>query len=214
MMALGRGLFRNLMKTINGFILDFHLLVFPEIVGLQDLELCEVVGTELFDLTEATSQIDPVNTISYHNSEEDALNNVNPIPNPTSYENITNPETIWIRVSNPDCFVVDSFEIEVIDCPLPDATIDILEPLYACRGRDFTIDYEVFNLESTGPLPAATPIAFYIDNVLIAQSATQNVIPIGGSELGSVTLALSLSVPDEFILFARVDDTGERHRNC
>ena len=205
----GQGVVQELNEDNNGFIIDFELLVFPEIVGLQDLELCDVVGIELFDLTEATSQIDPINTISYHTSEDDAQNDVNPIADPTAYQNVTNPETIWIRVSNPDCFVVDSFEIEVIDCPLPDATIDILEPLYACRGRDFEINYEVFNLESTGPLPADTPIAFYIDNVLIAQSATQNVIPIGGSEEGSVTLALSPTVPDEFLLFAMVDDIGD-----
>ena len=205
----GQGVVQELNEDNNGFIIDFELLVFPEIVGLQDLELCDVVGIELFDLTEATSQIDPINTISYHTSEDDAQNDVNPIADPTAYQNVSNPETIWIRVSNPDCFVVDSFEIEVIDCPLPDATIDILEPLYACRGRDFEINYEVFNLESTGPLPADTPIAFYIDNVLIAQSATQNVIPIGGSEEGSVTLALSPTVPDEFLLFAMVDDIGD-----
>jgi gliding motility-associated-like protein len=204
----GQGVVQELNEDNNGFIIDFHLLAFPVIPGLDDLELCDVVGIELFDLTQATSQIDPVNTITYHTSEDDALNDLNPIANPTSYQNVNNPETIWIRVSNPDCFVVDSFEIEVIPCPLPDATIDILEPLYACRGRDFTIHYIVFNLESTGPLPAGTPITFYIDNVIIAQSATQNVIPIDGSEEGSVTLSLNASIPNEFLLFAMVDDVG------
>lgn len=204
----GQGVVQELNEDNNGFIIDFHLLAFPVIPGLDDLELCDVVGIELFDLTQATNQIDPVNTITYHTSEDDALNDLNPIANPTSYQNVNNPETIWIRVSNPDCFVVDSFEIEVIPCPLPDATIDILEPLYACRGRDFTIHYIVFNLESTGPLPAGTPITFYIDNVIIAQSATQNVIPIDGSEEGFVTLSLNASIPNEFLLFAMVDDVG------
>ncbi len=204
----GQGVVQELNEDNNGFIIDFHLLAFPVIPGLENLELCDVVGTELFDLTQATSLIDPVNTITYHTSEDDALNDLNPIVNPTSYQNVSNPETIWIRVSNPDCFVVDSFEIEVIPCPLPDATIDILEPLYACRGREFTIHYVVFNLESTGPLPAGTPITFYIDNVIIAQSATQNVIPVDGSEEGSVTLDLSPDIPDEFLLFAMVDDVG------
>ena len=204
----GQGVVQELNEDNNGFTIDVQLLVFPEIVGLTDLELCDVVGIELFDLTEATSAIDPINTITYHNSEEDALNEVNPITDPTAYQNVTNPETIWIRVFNPDCFVVDSFEIEVIDCPLPDATIDILEPLYACRGRNFTINYRVFNLESTGPLPANTPITFYIDDLVIAQSATQNTIPIGGSEEGSVTLDLDPSIPDEFLLLAMVDDIG------
>jgi gliding motility-associated-like protein len=205
----GQGIVQELNEDNNGFIVNFHLLAFPVIQGLDDLELCDVVGIELFDLTEATSDIDPVNTITYHNSEEDALDDVNPISNPTAYENMTNPETIWIRVSNPDCWVVDSFEIEVIDCPLPDATIDILEPLFACRGRDFTINYIVSNLESTGPLPAATPIAFYIEGNVVAQSETQNVIPIGGSEDGSVTFTLTPDIPNEFILVGIVDDIGD-----
>jgi gliding motility-associated-like protein len=205
----GQGIVQELNENNNGFIIDFHLLAFPVVKGLDNLELCDVVGTELFDLTEATSQIDPVNTISYHTSEDDATNDINPIANPTAYENVSNPETIWIRVSNPDCFVVDSFEIEVIDCPLPDATIDILEPLYACRGREFTINYIVFNLESTGPLPAATPISLYIDGNIVAQSETQNVIPIGGNEEGSVTLTLTPDIPNDFLLLAVVDDIGD-----
>ncbi len=205
----GQGIVQELREDNNGFIIDFHLMAFPVIPGLDNLELCDVVGTELFDLSEATSQIDPINTITYHNSEDDALNDINPIANPTDYENVSNPETIWIRVSNPDCFVVDSFEIEVIDCPLPDATIEILEPLYACRGRDFTINFIVYNLESTGPLPGGTPITFYIEGNIVAQSATQNVIPIGGSEVGSVSLILTPDIPNEFLLMGVVDDIGD-----
>ncbi|MEM7187225.1 MAG: gliding motility-associated C-terminal domain-containing protein, partial [Bacteroidota bacterium] len=93
----------------NEDTVDFHLAVFPEIVGLVDLELCDVVGLELFDLTEATGQIDPENTITFHLSEADANSGDNPIADPESYENTSNPQTIWVRVANPDCFVVDSF---------------------------------------------------------------------------------------------------------
>ncbi|MEL6811071.1 MAG: gliding motility-associated C-terminal domain-containing protein [Bacteroidota bacterium] len=187
---------------------EFHLLVFPEIVGLQNLELCDVVGTELFDLTEATAQIDPDNTITYHLTEADAQNGDNPIADPENYENTENPQTIWIRVANPDCFVVDSFDIEVIICPLPDATITIDNEIYACRLRDLTIDYTVYNIKGTAPLPAATPIAFYADNVLIAQTQTQQVIPEGGSEAGSIEITLSPDIPDLFVLLAVVDDDG------
>ena len=67
---------------------EIHLLVFPEIVGLTDLELCDVVGEEFFDLTEATAQIDPINTITYHLSEDEALNDENPISNPENFEKL------------------------------------------------------------------------------------------------------------------------------
>ena len=98
--------------------------------------------------------------------------------------------------------------IEVIPCPLPDATITIEDNLYACRQRALSISYTVFNTEATGPLPTATPIAFYISGVLIGQSHTQNVIPIGGSEPGILDVILDDLVPDIFTILAVVDDVG------
>ncbi|MBX2827822.1 MAG: gliding motility-associated C-terminal domain-containing protein [Flavobacteriaceae bacterium] len=188
---------------------EFHLLVFPEFGALQSLELCEVVGTELFDLTEATASVDPDDTLSYHPTQEDAENNTNPLQGDlTAHENTNNPETIWIRVSNPDCFVVDSFEVEVVICPLPDATVTIDNEIFACRQRDLVVDYTVYNTKGTADLPAGTDIAFYADLQLIAQAQTQNVIPIGGSEAGSFEVMLPESLPNNFVLVAIVDDNG------
>lgn len=186
----------------------FHLMVSPDISGVTDLEQCDVVGTELFDLTDATASIDPVNTLTYHLTEDDANNQVNSIPNPETYENVENPQTIWIHVSNPDCFVVSSFEIEILICPLPDATIEITNNLNACRQRDLTIDYLVSNDEGTADLPAATPIAFYLDGVLVGQALTQEIIAIGGSEPGTIVIMLSEDVPDLFLILLVVDDNG------
>lgn len=186
----------------------FHLMVSPDISGVIDLEQCDVVGTELFDLTDATASIDPVNTLSYHLTEDDANNEVNPITNPETYENIENPQTIWIRVSNPDCFVIGDFEIEILVCPLPDATIEITNNLNACRQRDLTINYLVWNEEGTDILPAATPVAFYLDGLLVGQALTQDIIPIGGSEPGTIVIMLSEDVPDIFTLLLVVDDNG------
>jgi len=187
---------------------EFHLAVFPEIIGLRDLELCDVVGLELFDLTEATGQIDPENTITFHLTEADANSGDNPITDPENYENTSNPQIIWVRVANPDCFVVDSFQIEVIVCPLPDATVTIDNEIFACRQRDLIIEFTVYNTEGTAPLPAGTPIAFYADNVLIGQAQTQAIIPIAGSEAASLEVTLSEDIPDSFVLRAIVDDIG------
>lgn len=185
-----------------------HLLVFPEIIGLQDLELCDVVGDEIFNLTEATSQINPINTITYHFTEAEALANENPIQNPESFENPANPQEIWIRVSNPDCFVIDSFQVEVIFCPLPDATITIDNEIYACRQRELVIEYTVYNIKATNILPAGTQIAFYANSTLIGQAFTQNDILIGGSEPGILEVDLPESIPNQFTLLAVVDDNG------
>jgi gliding motility-associated-like protein len=204
----GNGTVAELHEDNNEFVLDVHLLVFPEVGTLNDLELCDVVGTEIFDLTQATTQINPVYDISYHETEDDANSNSNPIPNPEAYQNIVNPQTIYVRVANPDCYVVVQFTVEVIPCPLPDATIEIEDDLNACRQRDLVVPYTVYNIKCTGPLPAHTPIAFYVEGVFTGQSQTQNNIPIDGSEPGVIVLSIPENTPDLFLITAVVDDIG------
>lgn len=193
----------------NQDTLEVQLQVFPDVEGLvSNLEECDVVGDEFFDLTEATNLIDNSNSISYHVSEVDALANDNPIGTPENYENTENPQTIWVRVSNENCFIATSFEIEIIVCPLPDATISIDNNIYACRERDLIIDYTVYNILGTDVLPSETLIAFYANSTLVGTSQTMNDIPIGGSESGSIEISLPESIPDDFVLTLAVDDDG------
>lgn len=51
-------------------------------------------------------------TISYHTSESNARAGINAIATPNSYQNITNPETIWVRIVDSDnCVQYGSFNI-------------------------------------------------------------------------------------------------------
>src|SRR5690606_15723688 len=173
----GTGIVAEINEDNNEDELPFHLLLNPEIIGLHNLEECDVIGEEFFDLTEATSQIDPIYDLSFHFTETEAINNQNPITDPENFQNTENPQTIYIRVSNPDCFLIDSFTVEIISCPLPDATIKIPE-ISACRDRALLLPFTVYNLEATGPLPANTSIAFYTEGLLLGLSQTQQPIPI------------------------------------
>ncbi len=204
----GNGIVDELNESNNDFMMDFHLLVFPEFDSLINLELCNVLGIEVFDLTESISDISADYFLTYHISNEDAESNSNPIIDIETFQNTDNPQTIFIRVANEDCFLVDSFQIEVIECPLPDATISINNELYACRDRNFIIDYTVYNTEATAVLPTLTFISFYYDGMLLLQTETQNSIPIGGSENNNVELTLPESIPDNFTLTVVVDDNG------
>src|SRR5690606_8888011 len=177
----GTGIVDEINEENNEDEATVHLLVNPIITGLHNLKTCDVIGEEYFDLTEATAQIDPIYDLSFHLSETDAQNNLNPIPNPENFQNSENPQTIFIRVSNPDCFRIDSFTVEVIPCPLPDATISFPE-ISACFGRILVLPFTVYNLEATAPLPANTKIAFYGEGELLQISQTRNPIPIGGSQ--------------------------------
>ncbi|QQX75652.1 MULTISPECIES: gliding motility-associated C-terminal domain-containing protein [Aequorivita] len=203
----GSGIVDEINEENNEDETSIHLLLNPIITGLRNLETCDVIGEEFFDLTESTSQIDPVYELSFHLSEADAQNNENPIANPENFQNTENPETIYIRVSNPDCFLVDSFAVEVVPCPLPDATIELPE-ISACRDRELLLPFTVYNLEATAPLPANTSIAFYTNGLLLGLSQTQQSLPIGSSENGEVELLLPDSLPNTFTIIAVVDDDG------
>ena len=203
----GTGIVNETNEENNEDETPIHLLIYPVIKGLHNLETCDVMGEEFFDLTEATSQIDPIYVLGFFLSEADAQNNSNPIPNPENFQNTENPQTIFIRVSNPDCFLIDSFTVKVILCPLPDATI-VLPEISACRDRVLLLPFTVYNLEATAPLPANVPIAFYAEGALLGLSQTQQIIPIGGSENGEVELFLPDTFPDTFIITAVVDDDG------
>ncbi len=203
----GSGIIPETNEDNNEDSTPVHLLLNPVITGLHNLKTCDVIGEEFFDLTEATSQIDPIYDLSFHLSETEAQNNSNPILDPENFQNTENPQTIHIRVANPDCIVLDSFTIEVISCPLPDATISIPE-VSACRGRELLLNYTVYNTDATGPLPANTSIAFYAEGLLIGITQTQQSIPIDGNEMGEITLTLSDSLTDVFTITAVVDDDG------
>ena len=204
----GTGIINELNENNNEFELEMHLLIIPIISELQDLELCDVLGVELFNLTDATQLIDPVYQLTYHNTEEDAQINENAIENSEEYLNSENPETIYIRVDNGDCFIIDSFEIEVILCPLPDATITIDNNLYACRERNLLFEYTVYNTNATDILPEFTPIALYLNDILFAQMQTQNSIPINESESYFIELVLPEETPNNFTFKLIVDDDG------
>ncbi len=99
----------------------------------------------LFNLTEYNemfigSQADM--EVTYHLTPEDMANGENPIANPEAFANTTNPQTIYIRLTNvmADCYTGDSFSINI------DYTLPTGEPqdLLLC---DFEEDgFQVFDL--------------------------------------------------------------------
>ncbi|WP_370391446.1 gliding motility-associated C-terminal domain-containing protein [uncultured Winogradskyella sp.] len=98
--------------------------------------------------------------------------------------------------------------ITVLNSRLPDATINLDNALVECNDNSVTLEYTVFNLNSTEVLPANTPIAFYADDNLIGQTETNIAIPIGGSESGTITVELASTENPEITILARVDDIG------
>jgi gliding motility-associated-like protein len=105
----------------------FELVVDDLAVANQpvDLEECDVNsnGITQFDLQSQTAtilggQLPSEFTVTYHLSQQDADDNVSTLSSP--YTNISNPQTIFVRVENSVntlCFSTATFQLFVIDLP-------------------------------------------------------------------------------------------------
>ena len=115
--------------TVTPLVLT--VIPIPEIpINITDLEECDdaanLDGFTMFDLTETQTEIYGTQTpgdftLTYHESEQDAIDDVSPIVNLTDYINITvNQQTIWVRLESntTECFAIESFDIIVVAPPV------------------------------------------------------------------------------------------------
>jgi len=105
-------------------------------------------------------------------------------------------------------FVMINTVVTKLNSQLPDATVSIDSVEKQCDSKTIVVNYTVSNLNSTNPLPAATPISIYIDGQLFQTIATSVEIPIGGSITGQITLNLPDTVTLDFEIKFMVDDIG------
>ena len=81
---------------------------------------------------------------SYFLSEEDLQNNNNTIPNPESFVNTVNPQTIYTKVENTitGCFAAVPFQL-ILNSP---PQVNPIETYNACANEENTIDLSEINL--------------------------------------------------------------------
>ncbi|NQY06551.1 MAG: T9SS type B sorting domain-containing protein, partial [Flavobacteriaceae bacterium] len=225
-------------------IVFFDVRVLPNPTPLQPFEtpnllVCEGDGDEfsVFDLATNEALItggDPDVTVSYHETFDDAnaYPGLNPIGNPNNYTNITNPQSIFVRVTNTTsgCYTITSFTIFV---PLPqfdlgadqilclDAFGNLLNgPVLIDTGLPnngtYTFAWELDSqpLAENGPAISATQTGTYMVTVTGADPLcfTSDTIQIIGS---TPALTLDLEVTTEFfatddhIIVATVTGSGD-----
>ncbi|RAR46423.1 choice-of-anchor L domain-containing protein, partial [Flavobacterium lacus] len=135
----------------------------------NDLYFCSASGFGTFDLTQndepLTAPLGINYVIGYYLTEEDATLNLNVIANPTAFNNTTNPQTIYVRVSpaNGDCFALNNFQLIVEDLT---PQFDLTPDFSICEGASGTIEVTPINYEEgsvtytwtvdTNPLPDTT----------------------------------------------------------
>ncbi len=113
-----------------------------------------------------------------------------------------------IQLSSGQDYVMVNAIVTKLNSQLPDARITFPTPSLSCNVRELEIEYTVTNFNSTADLPANTPITFYADGIVVGSGFTQNIIPIDGSETGTILITIPASVPLLFDLMAQVDDIG------
>ena len=116
-----------------------------------------------------------------------------------------------IRMTSSQDIVMINAIVTKLNSQLPDAIIAIDRVSTECNSRAVTLHYTVSNFEATADIPANTPIAIYLNGTYLQSTQTQNLIPIDGSESGSVFINLPEGVTSPFEIQLVVDDNGNQH---
>lgn len=176
---------------------------------------------------EGDSQL-PTETFSVNNiAISNAINPINNVFNSTN--SITGSNTLFnmdldvyeidnyvaigdtsasITLSSSQDFIMINTVITKLNSQLPDATVVINNVVTLCNSREVNINYTVYNTNSTEILPANTSISLYSAGQFLGRTFTQNAIAIGGSETGTFSLIIPVSISNNFNLQAVVDDMG------
>lgn len=128
---------------------DFSVFVNPHPNIPEPLIECDTDydASTFFDLTATEDELfvtsNPDNTISYFESFEDLETDSNPISNPESYSNTSNPQTVFIKVYNTvaNCYTFVPLELNV---NLPPAINDF-ELLNICENETNIFDLTSVN---------------------------------------------------------------------
>lgn len=125
----------------------------PVIPMIDDLIQCDDPSNDGFAIFNLSSQNGIIINgqtnvaVTYHTTLMDAENQTNPITNPNNYQNISNSQTIYVRLTNTlatECFDTAEFEIFVEDVPIIE---NELEDFIICddQGNDgiTTIDLTI-----------------------------------------------------------------------
>ncbi len=105
----------------------FDISIIPigieDVLSFEPLESCnEGFEMGIFNLTSNPDfEGIPSDLITgYYTTLEDVVNQTNPIPNPTDYQNTSNPEVVYVRIESDnelDCFEIAKFTLEIENCP-------------------------------------------------------------------------------------------------
>lgn len=145
---------------------DVEAYPLPSLDPNQTLQQCDVDNnpTSVFNLENIGDKMNNPNPeyeyVFYH-TMNDAQNDINPIPNQLAYQNQTNPEEIFVKITSPfGCVSISSFFIETSYTELGQ-----ISPVYACGNSDneatFNIDFKIDEIRQELNIPQNFSIIIY-----------------------------------------------------
>ena len=167
----------------------------------SSIQLCDDDDDEstIFDLTIRESQILGTQTgltITYHESQDDADAGNNPIVDPTSYANTTNPQIVYPRLADPsnNNFDTTLLTLEVLPKPTPVSPT----PLEACDdNNDGFADFILTDKDAEIIGGATGVVVSYYETTQDAESATNQLVS-----------PYTNTVPNTQTIFARLENTS------
>ncbi|WP_299122234.1 choice-of-anchor L domain-containing protein, partial [uncultured Winogradskyella sp.] len=121
-------IFTGICQSTDSILVEFKPN--PTANPANNLIICDNSGTANFDLSQndndilGSQNVDDF-IISYHLTEQDAIDNVGALS--TNYENINTPQVIWARIGDAtqECFDTTSFTLNVAGQPTINPVIDL-----------------------------------------------------------------------------------------
>ena len=141
---------------VKTFSKDVEIFELPELNSGVVLQQCDDDndGYSLFNLNEVQDMISSNaadETFTYYESEKDAEDKNNEIPNPTTYQNTDNinPTSVWTRVENSNgCFSIVEFTLDVSETKIPDTFFRTIETCDDYADGEPYNGISTFNLNS------------------------------------------------------------------
>ena len=159
------------------------------------LEACDEFpndGLAEFDLTIRESQIlgDQTGlTVTYHVTQENASSGTNPIANPTSYENLTNPQNVYPRLTNPLNNNFDTTILNLIVYSAPAITDPISDYILCDDNNDGFADFDLTSKDNEIVNGLTDITLTYYTSLADAEAATNPiVVPNAYTSAGAETI--------------------------
>lgn len=151
----------------------------PVFTSIETYTNCETDGNQIGDFIFLEKDAEILNgqtgkEVLYFESQFNADNNISPIDKTTTYQNISTPQTIYVRVQNVtdnSCYDTTSFEIEVDSYPIYNTPTDIFVCDDTSNNGFETFDLNTITSEITQGSTDTLTVTYHLT---LAEAETQS----------------------------------------